>query len=962
MRHVVLFPGFGGRDTLGNVFDSQTGFARRGGSVKSLNVKKIATAAAGAAMLGAAFAGAVQVDSAGLENFPFYSNGAPNLKIVVGGSAAASDAVAAANIAAMIGNLAYTSKDITVLGTDLLSCSGGTAGTTSSSDSVSLEVTTPGVNPNVAYQMKTYIEGYLDANVTDDKTDSMTGSLTILADSSGTSSSGGRKVTNSETSLAFKGTVTDAEVSKSYTEDERYYLYAKTQYDTSSKSVKAKTPQIAYEAVFTDPVQVCTEFTPDDSVCTDTYKTSKHRMKIKLLGSDWVIFGMDNFPSDGTVNTTAQLQLGKEIQFKEFMQIGDEVSNAAGIKAKLKDISAVPTGTSQLLSSSFEIFDANGNLIDTSTLQENGEYNQNGIVIRVFEVFAGLGQTSYAKVSIFSDKLTLQHGSVVSTDNQNWRVNLVGGGTSFGSSLRKIQLTRQVVDDFSTGGSVTFLQKPQLMKLTFNGLEDVTYDSLSFNTGERNFPVSSTDTSTNGQSYVRLTSTLTSPFDFGSTSSNTLYYVTDATAAGNATQGTVFYQDSTTGLFVPFFGSSATSAAVTGNVSFSTAVTTLGVSTGAAIYVYNNTGVQCTTGGWTNGTQLSANSSWATTGWTPGSAFAVTGGTPLTTGYTAASFTGNLTLTASTLVSGCTGNATLSFESYNGTLTPGLGTTGVTYTLGNNYVKYTYGATSQNLRFNSQAIEASTTDPDGTDMVIWIPEFTKDDDTTPGAFALDVGYGDQSSPRLAPGSGTATAQYQGTYLVTSVTGTAYEAGYVSPRGSKLESIGLNDATIKYATSLSHALYTLSSAGVDTTANTATNDFKAGETALEDAGYKVVVKGIAAAGTGSGTGGSVSGVDGLQPSQSQAFSVTPIDTSSSPLVVRDSGAGTQPLIVVGGPLVNSVASSALQGAPAPSASDEAVVKVQGDRILVYGYTASDTTSAANSLISWLAANADTVTGR
>ncbi|PIT85136.1 S-layer protein, partial [Candidatus Micrarchaeota archaeon CG10_big_fil_rev_8_21_14_0_10_59_7] len=79
-------------------------------------MKRIAAAAAGAAMLGAAVAGAVSVDDMGLGSFPFYSNGEPNVKIVVGTAAQPSDAVAAANIAAMVGNLAYTSKDITVLG------------------------------------------------------------------------------------------------------------------------------------------------------------------------------------------------------------------------------------------------------------------------------------------------------------------------------------------------------------------------------------------------------------------------------------------------------------------------------------------------------------------------------------------------------------------------------------------------------------------------------------------------------------------------------------------------------------------------------------------------------------------------------------------------------------------------------------------------------------------------------
>lgn len=967
--------------------------------MKSLNVKKIATAAAGAAMLGAAFAGAVQVDQAGLESFNFFSNGAPNLQIVVGSQAAASDAVAAANIAAMIGNLAYTSKDITVLGTDALSCSGGTSTSTASSDKVSLEVTTPGVNPTVAYQMKSFIEGFVDSNSTDDKVDSAIGSVaTILSvDANGVSTSFGRKVTPSETALAFKGTITDPQrTSVTYTEEERYYLYSKTQYDTAGKKVRARNPQIAYEGIFTNPIQVCTEVTPDDSECSDTYKTDKHRMKIRLLGSEWVIFGMNKFNSNVgllTGSSAAALELGKEIQFKEFMQIGDEVSNPAGIKAVLKDISAVPTGTAQLLSASFEIFDANGNLLDTTTLQESGEYNNHGIVIRVTKVFAGLGQTSYAQVSIFSDRLTLQNGATVSADNQQWRVTLVGGGASYGHSLSKLQLIRQVVDDLDAGGSVTFIQSPQLMKLTYNGLEDVTYDTLTFQTGSQSFQTSSTDTTTVNLNYVRVTSTLTSPFDFGTVAKNQFYYVVDSAPVGTSAQGVVFYQDTTSssaGFFVPYFGTAATSAAATGNITYAGTVTTLnlGSLTRSQLRIWNGTAGQansatCATFGAIGNVTLDTNASLSVsaldlagnaTGVTFGQGGNSGTGTPLTTGYTLNQENQNLTVTAASVNSGCTaGNVTIQFLNNNQSISPGLGTTGVTYGVRNNYVKYNYGAQSVNIRLDARGISLAAInngDPQANET-IWIPEFAKDDDTTEGAFSIDVGNADvKGTPRLAPNSGTATIGYSGgagggnVYTINSAdANSTFEVGYVSPRGSKAESISSSSVVVKYATRLANALYTLSSAGTDTTANKATKDFKVGDEALNVNGYKVLVKEISAAGTSTGgAGGSVKGADRLKPSQEQAFVVTPLNTASRPLVVRDGQAGAQPLIVVGGPLVNSVAASAMSGGPAPSASDEAVVKVQGDKILVYGFTAADTQEAARSLIGWLSGNADSVTGR
>ncbi len=941
--------------------------------MKSLNVKKIATAAAGAALLGAAFAGAVQVDSSGLSNFPFFSNGAPNLKIVVGSQAQASDAVAAANIAAMIGNLAYTSTDITVLGADLLSCSGGTAATTSTDDKVSLEITTPGVNPNVAYQMKTYVEGFLDSNTTDDRVNDLTGTTTILGTTS-PFTSGGRKVTASESALAFKGTITDSQVSKSYTEEERYYVYARTQYDASTKTVKARNPQVAYEAIFTNPIQVCTEFTPDDSTCSDTYKTTKHRVKVKLLGTDWIIVGMDNFDNNVALGATSVLTLGKEVSYKEFMQIGDTVTSPNGISAKLKDISAVPTGTAQLLSVSFEVSDANGKVIDTTTLQQDGEYNKNGIVIRVFTVFAGLGQTSYAQVSVFSDKLALQQATSVSTDNTNWRVNLVGGGTSYGHSLSRVQLTRSVSSDLNKGDGLNFLDKPALMKFTFNGLADVTYDTLRFSTGSQSFQTSATDTATVDLSYVLVQSDLTSPFDFSdsptsATSAKSFYYITDYVAAGSGATGTVFYRDPTTSNFVPYYSTQFAN----GNVTYANTITNLGLTTGTGITVWNMTAGSAACNLPVNASAFPATGLLLTSldlSVAAPSAGAITG-TPTTAGFAVTNGNFNVTVLASSLNASCTGATNLGILqmiNWNGTISPGQ-STGVTSFATNNSVKYNYGPNFVYLRFDVGGLQ--TGDMTGTRHAIFVPEYLNTEDSILGAFSLRVSQVSSANPHLSLETGTATGGYF--YNAATPTVSRYATGvntpdsnnevkFVSPRGSKLDALSLTGAEIKYATTLAHALSTLSTAGTDTAANKATTDFKAGETALDSNGYKVMVKAITAAGSSGGSGGAISGVDGLSPSQEQAFVVTPLDTSSSPLVVTDGSAGAQPLIVVGGPLVNQVAASALSGAPAASSSDEPVVKVQGDKILVYGYTASDTTSAANSLIAWLSQNADSLQGR
>ncbi|PIO06516.1 hypothetical protein COT29_00735, partial [Candidatus Micrarchaeota archaeon CG08_land_8_20_14_0_20_59_11] len=448
-------------------------------------MKRIVAAAAGAAMLGAAVAGAVSVDDAGLGSFPFYSNGEPNVKIVVGSAAMPSDAVAAANIAAMVGNLAYTSKDITVLGTTGLTCTGGTEGTEGvAAGQVTASVTTPGVNPNVAYQMKAYVEGYLDMDTTDDRADDWTVAGRIMPSDSLTGTTyAGRKVTNYETTaLAYKGTVSDTKASKSYTEEERYFLYSNPAYDTSAKEVKGKATRIGYEVQFTDPVPICTNATPSGVSCTSkVYESARHHIKIKFLGADWVIYGLENFEYSGGGTTsvgwtgTPKVTLGKEVAYNPFMSINDEITAPNGIKVKLTDISSFGYGTDAQPKATFKVYNSAGTEIDTAILQPTDEYNDNGVVIHLYDATTGVAGTSSAEISVFSEKLELTHNSVINTDNSPWRVTIWGGGTTFGASLARIQMQNIAdVPYLRANEYMNIIKKPAAMKLTFNGMETPT--------------------------------------------------------------------------------------------------------------------------------------------------------------------------------------------------------------------------------------------------------------------------------------------------------------------------------------------------------------------------------------------------------------------------------------------------------------------------------------------------------
>ncbi|MDP2717311.1 MAG: hypothetical protein Q8P02_01060, partial [Candidatus Micrarchaeota archaeon] len=374
---------------------------------------------------------------------------------------------------------------------------------------------------------------------------------------------------------------------------------------------------------------------------------------------------------------------------------GESLTASNGMRAQLFSIASTPSGSEQTLSASFQLYDAFGNQLDTFTLNPGGEYSRNGFSLYLHNTFAGLGQASFAQADVFDDALILENGAAaqaVSGTNSNFAVQLLGGGPSAGSSLSAIRLSRMVIDDLSPGASATFLQTPALVTFQYNGLEDVSFDTLSFNTGQRNFPTSVTDTLTVEQSYVSITSSKTSPFDFGSTATNAFYYVTDSVSAGASKKGMIFYQNPSTGLFVAYQASDAT-------------------------------------------------------------------------------------------VSGNTTSA--------------------------NYVTYNYGANSVRLAFYAGGVTALGDPSSGNGGVIAVPEFVDDADSSRGAFVLDVGDGDQVAPRLAPSSNAGVG-----YLFDYFPGAAlpyasnYAKDFISPRGSKLESIGMNSVTIKYAPTLAHALYQL----------------------------------------------------------------------------------------------------------------------------------------------------------
>ncbi|VVB67972.1 Uncharacterised protein [Candidatus Norongarragalina meridionalis] len=686
------------------------------------------------------------------------------------------------------------------------------------------------------------------------------------------------------------------------------------------------------------------------------------------------------------------MTLGKEVAYNPFMSINDEITAPNGVKIKLTDISSFGYGTVSQPKATFKVYNSAGTEIDTAILQPTDEYNDNGIVIHLYDATTGVAGTSSAEVSIFSEKLELTHNSVVNTDNSPWRVTIWGGGTTFGASLGRIQMQNIAdVPYLRANEYMNIIKKPAAMKMTFNGMETPSStDTLSLTTlVPQYFPYTTTDTTSKGYA-VQLSSTRSNAFQFASgDSASTVYYVIGG-IAGNARRGSLYYYKT---------GSSS----VMYNMYNHTAATVNFTVTGAMTLTNGNpAGIAIS--GWQITPTITANGSscWTSTGtgnWSSMSNVSAISGATATsvvasngtydtisadgatvTLYNSATglnfsmvpTSGNISVTSNGTAYYC--NVTTAGSSLqvhlaganvlNGTLT-GISVADFL----TNYVTYNYGPTSVVLGFNSTALEAAALTsnvPSMTKYAIHIPEYTTDTDGALWAFKVAIGGSETTTPGFAnTGSlayigygehpGAQTTGYHG----INNTATNYESGFISRRGGKA-TIGTSSVSISYPSTLSHAIYTLSSAGTDTTSNTATVSSGVGGTLLNSGGYVVNVTGVGGCGSTGTVGGDVSGTESLTCSEASAYTVTPMDTSSTPLVVLDSSsyaAGTQPLIVVGGPIVNTVAASTLSGGINPT--DEPMVKVVGDKIVVAGYTAADTTSAANALIGWLTTNRDTL---
>lgn len=810
--------------------------------MKSLNVKRIAAVAAGAAMLGAAFATAVTVDTEGVGNFKFFNNGEPGVKVVVGSTAMASDAVAAANIAAMLGNLAYTTAQVDA---------------PSSSGSVQLEVTAPSSGGAGVAAGEYGFNSLLDDNVDNSADNLRQAASTTSGLLTGTKTSA-KKISKDQTSLLeLPNNGKLAMDSLTITEEQNVYVNSQVRYSDSEgvKQVIAKQLMPAYEVTFSDSLPYCLDTAKTNATCTsDNDLLEKNSKLIYLFGEPWTV-------SDMTTNSSGQISaitLGKSSADLNNVKLvaGGELIASNGVHVKVTDVTAPGYTTDNLARVGFDFISADGASTVSKGVNEGSTLEKLGVTVKVESV---VGNTAY--VSIYADKLELTDQSDI-PDHGDWRVILTNQANDQSPGLSKMLFytdsypeTSRGDNDFRAGESAEIITGSPSMKVTFKGLNlgDEDYDSLSFErlTGWSR-TVYRTSTATSGTAMdgtvdaIRVKSDRSNAFQFTTpvtSNVNEFYYVAGANTTNATGQlvGQVIYEAAGN-----WYNTSALSTVGGGN----TALLEYGAITATAVpYYYSGDSNE---------------------------------GAPVNVTFDTGVYTKNA------------GNNSIGYVQVKVQEVLNESLAGTAYS---GYWNATYDATNHEFR-NSHG--------------------SSDSDKLSNYVSNEGSVGDKSN---------------------------LEAGFVSSRGSKLAtSPSSSGFTIEYAKKLGRAVFALSKSTSTVTTASGASVVTADSTGEVEigGGYKVKV--------GQSSGAKV-----------ETTQVVALNPSSSPLVVLDSQASeTQPLIVVGGPFVNTVAQGMTASADLKQNGD-AVVKVEGTKMLVAGWSAADTTDAANALISWLSSNRDAVRG-
>jgi hypothetical protein len=974
--------------------------------MKSLNAKRIAAIVTGAALLGAglAFAGPLT-----FQNVPIISNsGQPVVQVVIGSSAKPSDGVAAGNIAAAIGNLAYTSTPVTGWvnpnSTSALTVSVSSAkysltgqqvwlnesGVTSATGGTYLFSALIGsvLNQGVQLGSPQYTKALqASTSYAFQESTSLTttpspytalGSVptggTIPQTSAGSNSNTGGGV-NFASGFSTGGydnilRVTNSQFSALANnwggngESENLFLTGFPVYDqANSGSIQNAFALLsvggAYVATFNKPIQN-----------TTSGNSLSINVPIKLLGQNFTIVngtgsGSTTVSSSVTKNG-GKISLASSVAPLQTVYVGHNITSGPWT-VQLQDFAQTNQGTNA--NASVAVY-YNGQLTNSSVIiqaNKNTKINVTGhlLFISAQQTFAGLyAYQKWAKIQLYAGVYNLQDGRVFnSTNDKGWYVNLLWTNTSGsgkGDALQGIVIYNYTPTSLSQGQSFTFIQNPASFKVTFVGdTLGNNYDQLttSLNTGSSTYYNNGGAVGTDGNpsniteptELLTVQSGITNAFSYGGQTSSIITYVLTpfelihtANQVGVGAYGTNVVLSYT-----------APGAANTISSSHTVTVQVKGyTSSGNAANGINTTEPSLTFTSPTSN-QLLTTPLYAVTGITisNGRAFPVNSVT-------------NFSVTVGNIV-GTTGANQLSQLLQIKPLALLSQSNGYnkTYTTPNGNTLYN----QQNGQQTNVYVNLGSGAPTGSISQFYT--FNVAENPVPqNSVAIDsLGFGiynttgSQGNSQLLQMNYSTSGQHaNATYVSSQALAIPVQAGFRTEKGSKVASIGPSQDVFDMATSADMLQFALTNTAGNAVVSKSTSTFgpyTVGQaTNLPNVSIAAVNASVVLSGTSKYT---VTGVNALTVVTSVTSATTPVLlknlSSTAPLVVLDSSANQgSNLILVGSGYVNTL-SQQLESAYNVQVTPGSAPIMQaygGNRILVAGYAAADTQTAANNFINQL----------
>ena len=461
----------------------------KGIEMKSINAKRIAAVAA-SLLMGLAFAGTGGVT---WSNIPIISNsGQPVVQVVVGSGAMPSDGVVAANIAAVLGNLAFTSQNVTATPSGLsgVTCVVTTPTCTLSNQQVWFNERGVFSGPSGSYSFTALIGSVLNQAIvygapqntktlqtgtsyafTEGSTpfsiqvspmqspfgvvgstpsvsavQSNAGGLQFLSFRSGTSDNI-LQVSNAQLKSLLNNWGPNGE-------SEYLWVTGAPVYDQATNNPVTGTPDLAvlgvggvYQVVFSKPI-------------TEPYVQSGNTVNnaaLELLGRNWTVLSYTE-PS-GTVSSTeavagGTLQLAASLSALQTIYVGHNITSS-NFSVELTDLGQPnSTGASP---AAVDVF-YKGNLTNVTQLASGSltkfQVGTHTLYVKVNQTFAGLyAYQKWAKMKLYSNTFTITSGTTFNSTNAGgWNAYLLW--TNATSSGKPDQLQSILVANTS---SVTLL-------------------------------------------------------------------------------------------------------------------------------------------------------------------------------------------------------------------------------------------------------------------------------------------------------------------------------------------------------------------------------------------------------------------------------------------------------------------------------------------------------------------------